>query len=1297
VVGIGASAGGLEAFTQLLKHLPPDTGMAFVLIQHLDPTHQSLLPELLSKATRMPVMQVTDGIVVKPNQVYVIPPASDMEVRKSSLYLTRRKDPRAPRMPIDVFLRSLAGDRRSGAIGVILSGTASDGVIGLTAIKAEGGVTFAQDERSAHYGGMPHSAAAAGVVDFVLPPEGIAKELARIGRHPFLRPIPAPTEEPAPGSDTALHRIFFLLRTATGVDFTHYKKNTVYRRIRRRMLLQKLVRLEDYLAFLRKNADEVQALHDDILINVTGFFRDPESYETLKRVVFPAILAQTPPDGVIRVWVPGCSTGEEAYSIAICLLEFLTAKKAGYAIQLFGTDVSERAIATARAGIYRESIAHDVSTERLARFFTPVDRGYQINKVVRDTCVFAKQNVARDPPFSRLDLISCRNVLIYLGPVLQKLVMSVFHYSLKPGGFLLLGGSETVGAFTPQFTIADRKQRIYAKSTVPVPMAGRHERDLFTMAAPTDARPNVEPSEGVDVQREADRLMLARFGPAGVIVDERLEIVQFRGQLGPYLAPAPGRASLNLLRMARQGLAVELRKAFEKAQKRGEVTRVPDVRLVDNGTSKSVQIEVIPLRPLPGGTRYYLILFDEDSRTAPGRAKARATDARESGGLVAQLRKELDATKEYLKSIVEEQEAANEELKTANEEALSGNEELQSINEELETSKEELQSTNEELTTVNEELNNRNHELALLNTDLSNVLDSTSIPIVILGPDLRIRRFTSTAEGVLNLIPSDAGRRITDLKPNFDASDLPRLIQEVMESGVVREREVSDHSGRWHSLRIRPYRTPDHKIAGVVLALVDVDAVKRSLEELRATREYAGAIVESVGVSLVVLDGDLKVRSASRSFFETFQLEPGAIDGRPLADLLADRGKNSGLIAHLKSRATGEVSPDAVEFELPSPHTGRRIMRITTREMRAMSGRPKLMLVAMEDVTLRRRAEEKFHALLEAAPDAMVIVDATGRIVLLNRQMRTLFGYAPEELLGKPVEILMPERLRGRHPEHRAGFFADPRSRPMGQGLELWALRKDGSEIPVEISLSPLDDPEGLLVTAAIRDITERRQAESTLQELSGKMLQVRDDEQRKIARELHDSTAQKVSALAMNLAVLNRVARNLGAEERRALADSLVLADECSGELRDIASLLHPPLLDEVGLDSAIRWYAESFGRRTGIQVELTLSPKLGRLSSDIETTVFRIVQECLSNVQRHAHSPTASVQIERRGPALALEVRDKGRGMPPSPARRGGPGVGIQAMRGRVSQLGGRFDIESSAKGTRVRVSLPVSPKPT
>ncbi|HUO14401.1 MAG TPA: chemotaxis protein CheB [Verrucomicrobiae bacterium] len=829
IVAIGASAGGLEAVSKLLRALPPEPGIALVFIPHLDPTHESAMVELLSRTTPLPVLQASEGMRVACNCVYVLPPNSDMTISHGVLHLVRREAGRGQHMPIDTFFRSLAEDQRANAIGVILSGTANDGTLGLSAIKNDDGFTFAQDD-SAKYDGMPSSAIAAGVVDFVLPPDRITQELIRIRRHPSEA---EPLKDTFDGKDRLLKDIFRMLKSASKVDFVDYKMATIRRRILRRMNINQVHDLGEYVRLLQRNPIEVESLYRDVLINVTSFFRNPEVFESLRQVVYPKILTVRSAQNPVRVWVPGCSTGEETYSHAILLVEALSELRLEVPVQIFGTDLSETAIQRARAGFYKESIASDVSEIRLRRFFQKVPSGYQISKSIRDMCVFARQNVFSDPPFSRMDLISCRNVLIYLSPILQKKVIPIFHYALKQGGFLLVGNTEgLLGSSAEIFDLADRKSKIYQKKSVPSPvtfglaLTSVSEKGL---EKPRSDKEYERPRTPSDVQREADRLLLSKYVPCAVMVNDDLEILQSRGRTNRFLELPTGKASLDLLKMVRPGLLYELRALIDKARKNSIPSSKEGIVLEEDDGSLNAKIEVIPFRTPARDQRHFLILFEEAratqgasvERKSPARVPAKeSADGREIQ--IAQLKQELGGTKEYLQSIIEAQEATNEELQSANEEIQSGNEELQSTNEELQTSKEELESANEELNTVNEEIQHRNQQLAQLNNDLVNLLNSITIPMVMLSEDLHIRRYTPEAERIFGFSEHDVGKALTHLPLNLDVPQLERWMLDVMRDVALRTEQVCARDGKVYRLRVTPYRTLENKIEGVVLTLLDI-------------------------------------------------------------------------------------------------------------------------------------------------------------------------------------------------------------------------------------------------------------------------------------------------------------------------------------------------------------------------------------------------------------------------------------------------------------------------------------------
>lgn len=856
IVGVGASAGGIEALRALLSNLPPDTGMAFVIVQHLDPSHESMLPDILGRSTAMPVKEATDDLMVEPHHVYVIPPGKLLIIESATLRLSPRATPRGPPRPFDHFLRSLAEEMGHKAIGVVLSGTGNDGTLGMEEVKAAGGITFAQDD-TAEQTGMPRSAVAAGCVDLVLSPSEIAREIGRISHHPYVK-HPVQTLE-APAAEPGIGRVLEVLLHAAGVDFAQYKFNTLQRRITRRMLLHRVDALDDYVSMLESNPAEVEALCADMLIGVTSFFRNPESYEVLKDKVFPELAGNRSRHDPVRVWALGCSTGEEAYSLAMAYSEHAEAAGTRVPMQIFATDLNEAGIDKARAGLYSKSITQDVSPERLRRFFVEIDGSYRISRPIRDMCTFARQNVLSDPPFSRIDLIACRNLLIYLGAELQQKLIPVLHYSLRSPGYLWLGASETIGSYRDLFEPIDAKSRIYVRRGPPATGSVRApDSPLFIAPGRT---PSVHSHESggvkVDPQKEADRVLLAHYAPAAVVVNDDLEILQFRGDASPYLSPAPGRASLNLLRMLREGLLVPVRGAVHRAKREATAVREDGLRVKSNGGYRHLNVAVLPLigTALPKGS--LLIVFEEAGTQVrdPG-SQAPIAHNRGEGGAEEELvraKQELAATRDYLQSVIEQQEATNEELQSANEEVQSANEELQSVNEELETSKEELESSNEELATVNDELHTRNLELSQSNNDLTNLIGSADMAVVMLDADLHVRRFTPVAEKLLELAATDIGRPLRDVPLRLQRSDLAAMIARAVASGSAEELDVQNLQGRWFALRVRPYRTSENRIDGAVVVLIDMDNARRAAQVLRESEARFRLLADSAPVLIWVM------------------------------------------------------------------------------------------------------------------------------------------------------------------------------------------------------------------------------------------------------------------------------------------------------------------------------------------------------------------------------------------------------------------------------------------------------------
>jgi two-component system CheB/CheR fusion protein len=945
IVGIGASAGGLEAVTTFLKALAPDTGMAFVLVQHMEPTHHSMLDQLLAKDTAMPVAQVVDGM-----KVDIIPPNTEMTISGGFLRLVGRPVGTAGYRPIDTFLCALAEDQETRAIGIIFSGIGSDGTKGLQAIKAEGGITFAQDEESAKYSGMPRHAVAAGCVDLVLPPDQIARELARMIRHPYLKIAPQAFESEIPAEAGGIRKLFRLLRSATGVDFSNYKQTTIQRRIARRMLVQRCETLDQYAQYAAQHPEEVKALFEDVLIHVTSFFRDAEIYDFLKASVLPRIVAAAPRDEPIRIWVPGCSSGEEVYSLAIVLMEVLGEPPSHSGIQIFGTDISEVDIQKARAAMYPESIATDVSAERLRRFFVKTDSGYQVAKFIRAQCIFARHDVTKDPPFSRMDLISCRNVMIYFGSAFQKKVLSFFHYALKPSGFLVLGKSESVSATPDLFSVDDRKANVYRKIALAMrpfaEMKGVHPEGAVSGQAPLVPLPLPLPS--FDLRKAAEHLILSRYSPPALVVDSNLLVVYFQGDTSPFLKPQPGESSLRVLKLVRQELMLELRTAIQEAKKWRTAIFRENVRFKRDGQTNFVDLEVEPINGAASGTQAFVVLFHRLRETAHAKRQAKVVRRAKTAHQpeIEQLRRDLALSQEHLRSVIEDQEAATEEVRAANEEILSSNEELQSTNEELETAKEELQSSNEELATLNDELQKRNLELSQAASDLDSLLNAVEIPIVILGNDLCIRRFTSTAQGLLNLIPSDVGRPISQIRPNLELPNLDQLASEVIDSSFPLEKEVRDKSGHWYALRVRPYRTAENRLDGILIAVVDIHDLK----------ELSTAVVETIAEPLLVMDSKLRVTSANAAFYQKFQTTCEQTEGKMVFELGNGQWNIPALRELFEKVLPEKQSVDNFKVKHDFPQIGTRTMLLNARQLhQAGAGIQKILLV-IHDITDQKQA-----------------------------------------------------------------------------------------------------------------------------------------------------------------------------------------------------------------------------------------------------------------------------------------------------------------------------------------------------
>ncbi|HET8622996.1 MAG TPA: chemotaxis protein CheB [Gemmatimonadales bacterium] len=988
VVGIGASAGGLTAFTRFLKAVPAGSGMAFVLVQHLDPNHPSELPQILSSATKLPVTKARDGEPVRPDHVYVLPCDGLLTLSGGRLRVARRADGHP--LVIDEFLTSLAADRGKDAIAVILSGSGSDGTKGVAAVKEAGGITFAQDPASAEHPDMARRAIESGSIDHVLPPEEIARAVLDPARR---RQAPASQRPSQPASSAeptiaAFEEIRALLHEATGVDFRHYKASTLRRRIERRLSAHGLADLPSYVALLRRDPTAVAALYRDALLHVTGFFRDPAALDALRDNVLAELVSTRSSDRPLRIWVPGCASGEEVYSIAICVAEAKARANRHFPIQIFGTDLTDSVLDAARRGWYPDTIASEVSPDRLERFFVRSGEGYQVAKHLREICTFSRHDITHDPPFARMDLISCRNVLIYFDPVLQGRVLRIFHYALNLGGFLMLGAAESPGVLGDLFAPRDRGRRIHVRQPGPARLPPAMGATVFTAGSEAAGPRLARRLSGTLEQAVADAA-LALASP-GVVVNDELDILQFRGRTTPWLSSPPGEPTVKLLKMAHPDLRVPLGRLVRTARKGGGgPAAARGLAFQLDGREEWVAVRVVPVTLEDSDTPGFLIVFEALDHAPRLRGGGETEGEGSTSALVAELQRELVDTRDYLQSLIDEQDRVHAELQAAHEDSLSINEEFQSTNEELVTTKEEIQSINEELSTINEELRKRNTELQGLNTDLANVLESVDIPVIICDLELRLRRFSPKADELFQLERLPPHARLTEADLPIARQDLEELCRAAVHHQQAGSREVQDRGGRWHDLRSLPYRDADGRVVGVVLALVDIDDLRRALEVVAKARDYSVAIVETVQHPMVLLDRDLKVLSANRQFWRTFRLsdrEAGSI----LTDLPGALWNEGELRERLERLQRSGQDFDGLELAAVVRDVGQRLFRISGRRIEQIEPNAENILLAIEDVTDRRLLEDR----LQQASRMQAMGQIAGGVAHeINNQMQIATGF----------------------------------------------------------------------------------------------------------------------------------------------------------------------------------------------------------------------------------------------------------------------------------------------------------------
>lgn len=1091
VVGIGASAGGLEALVSFFDAMPAGSECAFVVVMHLDPNRESEIARILGSHTKMSVVQVEDALALAPNHVYVIAPETDLKLEAGGLKVSRPAEPRGQRHPIDVLFGSIAAERRERSVGIVLSGTGSDGTQGLKEIRAEGGMSIVQAPETAKFDGMPRSAITAGLADHVLAPDKMPATLIAYVNHGYVSD-PAGREPDRVNGEAIIEQILEVVRARNGHDLGSYKRNTLRRRIHRRMGLRNIATTVRYLEHLGGNPEEAAALASDLMISVTEFFRDPEAWTALASLVIAPLVAERESGNEIRVWVPACATGEEAYSTAMLITEEAEAAGKRFDLKVFATDALEDNLRKARDGIYPVAALADFPHDRIRRFFEKLDGSFQVRKELRDTVVFAAHNVLHDPPFSRLDLVSCRNFLIYLEPEAQQRVIAQYHFALRPGGHLFLGNAETIGRHDELFDTVSKKWRIYART-------GPTRHDLIDYRLPrgsagagTAGEPLATPAEAATLAETARRALLERYAPVSVLIDHRGRVLYFHGSTGDYLEQPSGEPTRDLLAMTRDGLGFKLRGALRQATKSDKSVTV-HARVRQNGSSRRVAMSVMPLPVSPLGGKLVLVSF-APYETPAGSGDAAVHDVFETTSGERALQEELMSMRAELRNTIEHLGTANEELKASNEEAISMNEELQSTNEELETSKEELQSFNEELNTVNSQLQQKILELERTTDDLNNLLAGSETATLFLDERLAITWFAPAMKELFDLVSSDIGRPIAHFARKFSDENLLADAQKVLNKLTTIEAEIPADTGRWYLRRMLPYRARN-RIAGVVITFSDITERRAAAQAVDAARLYAEAIVRTVRQPLIVLDADLRVVSANPAFYDLFKVSRKDTEGRRLYAL----GDGQWDIPALRTLLEEVLSKDHeicdYEVEHEFRDLGPRCMMLNARKLSEGYGRDELILLAIEDITERREAdgairgsEQRLKDLIGSLPGAVYTTDAAGRITSYNPAAAELWGrhpdlgtdawcgswrlYRPD---GNPLphdECPMAVALREKRPIH---------------GAEAVAERADGVRVPFLAYPTPLRDASGKVIGAVnmLVDISERKQAEAVAQRLA--------------------------------------------------------------------------------------------------------------------------------------------------------------------------------------------------------------------
>jgi len=1313
VVGIGASAGGLQAFSDFFDAARSDSGAGYVLVHHVDPDHKSLMADLLAKHTSMPVVFAEDQLRVQANHVYVIPPKKYLEIKDGVLHLSEPTDRRGARLPIDLFFRSMAKDLGPNAIAVILSGTGSDGSASVREVKEQGGIVLVQDPIEAEHDGMPRSAVTIGAVDHIVPVAKMPEIITNFIRHPFIKNGRAP-KKLGENAKESLDSIIAVLKTHTPIDFDLYKDGTLLRRIERRMALRHMESSGDYLALLKDSAEEAQNLCADLLISVTSFFRDKDAFEYLDKTILEGLVKSHDAKQPVRIWVPGCATGEEAYSIAMLVIEKISTLRKNVKLQIFASDVDTRALKIAREGVYPDSIAENVSPARLRRFFTKEDHSYRVIPELRDAVVFANQNFLADAPFSKLDLISCRNVMIYLTPDAQDRVIQMFNFALNDGGILFLGMSETVGNHDALFEPLSKKFRVYKRvghlrgRAFDFPIIQRP----FANAGLATTRMQTQVS-GNKLAELSQSLLVEHYAPAAVLINANSEALYFEGPTDKYLRVPSGETSRDILAMARQGLRTRLTSAIRKA--RIDASDAKESATITRGNERvGVSIQVHPV--MFDDAKLFLVTFVD----LPVTHAVLAAEA--SNG---HLEQELEMTRADLRNTIRDYEQSTEELKAVNEEAMSMNEEFQSTNEELETSKEELQSLNEELTTLNTQLQQKIDDERRVSDDLNNLLASSGIGTLFLDTEFKIMRFTPATRELFNLIGKDVGRPFSDITGKIIDPDLLTDAETVLATLALAEREVESTGGRWFVRRVLPYRTQDGKVVGVVITFADVSNLKELQRQTAAAQKYAENIVDTVREPLLVLDATFKIISASQSFHRVFTVKPVELVGHNLFTIQNRQWDEPQLRKVLENILRDKKAVESFDLSLSAPDQGQRDMVLNARMIEDGDVGKDLILLALEDVTEQKRAhqeilnrEARLSAILDAAPEAIVTIGEKGIIGSFSTGAEALFGYRADEVIGQNVNMLMPEPNHSKHDGYLDHYVSTGEKKIIGIGREMDARHKDGSRFPIRLTVAEmvLDGTRHFL--GIMHDLTADRQRRAELQRAQ-KM----------------EAVGQLTGGLAHDFNnLLTVVIGNLELLEMRTDDPKLLELSHEALEASTIGAALTSQLLsfsksqslmpENVALNELVKTMLPILERTLDDQIVIATN-----LASDLDATLADPgqVESAILNLALNARDAMpngGTLTIETRNVALdadfaatqidvdpgdyvCLAMTDMGIGMSKeiqsrvfepfftTKGPRSGSGLGLSMVYGFAKQSGGHVAIYSEVgQGTTVNLFLPKAP---